>query len=109
MQINKLRTYVGFAVKSGNIIFGVDQIKDSKKNIKLILACNTLSDNTMSKLSSYSTQKHIELHIIEKPCTLSDIVGRENCKAVAIIDEFGSSKQEATITTRNIKQFKRVK
>ena len=87
MQINKLLTYVGFAVKSGNIIFGVDQIKDSKKNIKLILACNTLSDNTMSKLSSYSTQKHIELHIIEKPCTLSDIVGRENCKAVAIIDE----------------------
>ena len=64
MQINKLRTYVGFAVKSGNIIFGVDQIKDSKKNIKLILACNTLSDNAMSKLSSYSIQKHIVLHII---------------------------------------------
>lgn len=87
MQINKLRAYVGFAVKSGNIVFGVDQIKACKKQIKLVLACNTLSSNALDKLYRHCSLNNLKLVIIQSPYTLDSIVGRENCKAIAILDE----------------------
>lgn len=47
---NKIVAYIGFALKSGKIIFGMDDIIRSKKNIGVILYKNDLSDKNLSKI-----------------------------------------------------------
>lgn len=49
--MDKINSYVGFAIKSNAIVYGADNIVKSK-NIHLILASEELSDNTMSKLKN---------------------------------------------------------
>lgn len=47
--MDKINSYVGFAIKSKNIVYGADNILKSK-NIRLILASEELSQNTINKL-----------------------------------------------------------
>lgn len=58
--MDKINSYVGFAIKSKTIVYGADNILKSK-NINLILASEELSQNTMNKL------KNTNLKIINLP------------------------------------------
>ena len=46
---NKLNTYIGFAIKSGDIVYGQDNIL-RQKNIPLVLIEEGVSQNTQQKL-----------------------------------------------------------
>ena len=50
-MINKLSTYVGFAIKSNKIIYGTDNILANKCN-NVILASSELSENARKKIES---------------------------------------------------------
>lgn len=58
--MDKINSYVGFAIKSKTIVYGADNILKSK-NINLILASEELSQNTINKL------KNTNLKIINLP------------------------------------------
>lgn len=58
--MDKINSYVGFAIKSKTIVYGADNILKSK-NINLILASEELSQNTINKL------KNTNLIIINLP------------------------------------------
>ena len=58
--MNKIKSYIGFAIKSKQVVYGADNILVSKKN-KLIVASIQLSQNTLEKL------KNINVKIITLP------------------------------------------
>ena len=47
---NKIVTYISFALKSGKVIFGMDDIIKSKKNIGAILYKKDLSEKNLNKI-----------------------------------------------------------
>ncbi len=49
--MDKINSYVGFAIKSNKVVYGADNILKNKK-IKLILTSDELSQNTMEKLQN---------------------------------------------------------
>ena len=62
MKINtgKIKTYVGFAVKSRKIRFGVDDIL-KLKNTSLILVSDSLAESGMKKLEGYANKNSVDL------------------------------------------------
>ena len=53
--MNKINSYIGFAIKSKKVVYGADNILKSKA-CKLIVASQKLSSNTLEKLNTKNTQ-----------------------------------------------------
>ena len=80
---SKIETYIGFAIKKGSVVFGVDNIKYYRKKMYLLLYVESLSQNSLDVLKLISERVG---------CTLSqitdyEILQRKNCKALAICDK----------------------
>ena len=86
MNINKIRTYLGFAIKSKKIIFGYDNIVTYKKNQILILSSSTVNEKVSAKINSFAERNNIKI-IKLKDITCEELISRENCKIVSVIDE----------------------
>lgn len=86
MKENKLSTYIGFAIKSGKVIFGYDNLFKYKKIPKIIIFCKSLSEKMKNKLELFAISKKIKLLTLEN-FILSDIIKRDNCKVLGICDE----------------------
>jgi ribosomal protein L7Ae-like RNA K-turn-binding protein len=86
LNINKITTYLGFAIKSKKIIFGYDNLLTTNKKINLVIMCSTLNDKMIDKVSNYCLIKNI-MYIKLDDITLSTLIKRDNCKVIAICDE----------------------
>ena len=85
MKIDKVKTYLGFAIRSGKIIFGVDKLLVSNKKPHLILICSTQNDKVANKVIRYANSNNVTC-IKLKDLVLGDIIGRDNCKVIGILD-----------------------
>ena len=83
-MIKKIKTYLGFAIKSGKIIFGYDKLFEGKKTPSLVLICSSLNDKNTDKVKSFCENYNIK-YIKLSNLLLSDIVSR-NSKVVGICD-----------------------
>ena len=81
---NKTESLLGFAIKSGKIIFGTDNILFYKRSIYLILCDAGLSENARRKLAAYAGKGNIPVASPEIP--LSQLVHRSGVKAAAVTD-----------------------
>ena len=86
MDYNKIKTYLSFSIKSGKIIFGYDNLMSSKKNPKCVVMCSSQSDKVATKIARYCERIGIRL-ITFKDYKLADIIGRDNCKVIGLLDE----------------------
>lgn len=86
MQItSKAETYIGFSIKSGKIVWGVDNVIGCRVAPKLIIISNTLGENSENKLLSYARTKGIKvLKLING--RLEDVVRKRNCKVIGLTD-----------------------
>lgn len=84
-NFSKIVAYVGFAIKSKNIIYGTDDIIKSKR-AKIILLSESLSDSSKSKIENYAKQKNIEVKNF-KAEVFNEIINNQNIKAAAITNE----------------------
>lgn len=84
--MTKLETYLGFAIKSGKVIFGSDKLFDCKKKPQLVLICSSQNEKVTLKVFKFCENNNIEC-IKLKDSVLSELVKRENCKVIGIIDE----------------------
>lgn len=84
-NFSKIVAYVGFAIKSKNIIYGTDDIIKSKR-AKIILLSESLSDSSKSKIENYAKQKNIEVKKF-KAEVFNEIINNQNIKAAAITNE----------------------
>lgn len=78
---NKLATYLGFAKKSGKIVYGVDNILDKSKKAIMLMCDKSLSENSFSKIKNISERVNIKIYVTDN---LDKILNTTNCKAIAI-------------------------
>ncbi len=79
-----IRSYLGFAVRSGNILYGIDSIQASNKKKYAMVICRSASENLVGKATAYANKNNIPLIYSEEPLEFN--VNRFNCKLIAITD-----------------------
>lgn len=84
-QISKIKTYIGFAIKSREIKYGVDDII-KMRNPKLILASDTLGESSLAKLKKFAQTKELKVILLGLE-VFSELMQSENIKAFAIENE----------------------
>jgi ribosomal protein L7Ae-like RNA K-turn-binding protein len=87
MKINtsKIKTYVGFAVKSRKIRYGVDDIL-KLKNADLIIVSDSLAESGMKKLEAFADRKSVGLIKLSEQ-DFFEVVQNISIKALAVLDE----------------------
>lgn len=86
MKTDKIKSYIGFAIKSNSILFGWDKIKESKKLPNLVLVCSTQNDKVTEKVHRFCKNTNIKFIKLNRDITLSELVSRDNCKVIGIIN-----------------------
>lgn len=89
MLVNKLESLLGFAVKSGKIVFGFDNLCETRKNVKLVICSPSTNEKVKQKLILLCDHKKWDF--VESKELLEDLIHRENCKVVGIVDKNMSS------------------
>lgn len=82
---NKLKSYLGFSIKSNKIIYGIDNLETTKKNVSLVICCKTLADNSFKKLCILCKKRKWTLAQTNN-FTISELIGRENCRILGLLD-----------------------
>ena len=85
MEIEKIKTYVGFAIKSRNIVYGVDEITKKPKS-EIILYSSSLTKSGQEKLSFFADKNKIFIKVLEQE-EFYEIIHSENIKAIAVLDK----------------------
>lgn len=83
MNIARIKTFLGFAIKSGKALFGVDMITSSRRAPYIVLIDKNLSQNSKAKLNIYLEKNGVRFYTIK----MQDIYPDKNCKAVGIMDK----------------------
>ena len=83
--MNKIRSYVGFAIKSKSILMGQSQIKYYKKELFLILLSNDASENLIN-LASNVAKRH-NCQVLQLNVKLEEITNTENVKIIGITND----------------------
>ena len=86
MEKNKIETYLGFCIRAGKIIFGVEMIERQKKGVKLLMADGAIGKNSFKS----TVQAHEKFGcplLITAENELGALLHRPAVKAIAITDE----------------------
>ena len=81
----KVKTYVGFAIKSRKIKFGVDDIL-KLKNVDIIIVSDALAESGMKKIEGFASKKSCKIFKLDK-IEFFELVQNESIKAMAISDK----------------------
>ncbi len=84
--INKVDTYVGFAVKSGNVIWGLDMLKKAKKAPFVILIDEQIGQNSLKQVNLYAERNNVEIVVLPAE-HLNNSLARTNVKILSVCDE----------------------
>ena len=84
VQKDKAESLIGFAVKAGHVLYGIDTVEAARKKLYLIVLCDTVAENTRKKALSVAAAKHVP--VIVSRNELQYTVGRKNCKVLAVTD-----------------------
>ncbi len=79
---DKLITYLGFATKSGNVIYGVDNIIAKSSKVIVAIFDEKLSNNSKNKLTNCALRNDVKLY--KSNINLDDLLNKTNCKAIGI-------------------------
>ena len=85
MEMNKISTYLGFCIRAGKIVFGIDRIETLKKAY-LLRADGELKENSF-KIMLKASEKFSTKVIVTENNLLGELLHRPQVKAVAITDE----------------------
>lgn len=80
----KIKSYLGFAIKSRKILFGLDNIESYKKHIYLILIGNNLTEKNENKMIRKAKQLNCTLMKVDE--NFGDLICRPTCKLCALTD-----------------------
>lgn len=81
----KLDSYIGFAVRSNKVIFGVDRLLESKKTPFVVLYDEELGANSLKHIKLYCERKSVENYSLQHNY-LANLLKREKVKVISIID-----------------------
>lgn len=84
--MSKVKSYIGFAIRSREIVLGVNAIEITHKNFKLFLMCRTAQKNTVKQAISLSKKRNVKIIVTTKE-NLADFVHKENCKLAGVLNQ----------------------
>ena len=86
MELSKIKAYIGFAIKSRSIKYGIDDIMNVKR-IQFIMLSDRLAESSKNKIINFANKNNCEF--IEFPANdFSELFnGNESIKAISIIDK----------------------
>ncbi len=83
--MNKISSYVGFAIKSRNVLVGQSIIKQNRdKQIYCILLCKSASENLVNLANNVANKQNCEVITVNN---LEEITHKDGIKIIAITDE----------------------
>ena len=83
-NLEKVKTYIGFAEKSKNIVLGQDNILKNRR-VRLIIYEEGLSESTISKLKSFSEKNNIKILALSEE-ELKFIYSKTGVKVFGILE-----------------------
>ena len=86
MELSKIKSYIGFAIKSRNIKFGVDEILKLKHST-LILVSKALAESSLEKVQNFALNRNCEILLFEADNFSELFSGNQSVKAVAVVDD----------------------
>lgn len=81
--MDKIESYIGFSIRKGSAVFGVDSICCYRKKIYLIVATETLATKSLANVKRFAQERGIPVVTAKDYDTLSV----RNCKAIGICDK----------------------
>ena len=84
-MIEKIRAYLGFCLRAGKIVFGVDDIETYKKKVHVLLVDEGLADNSKKRLMK-ANEKFLSPMLVLDAGVLGELLHRPQVKAAAIKD-----------------------
>lgn len=82
---NKVKSYFGFAIKSGNIIYGGDNVAVSRKKMYVVVCSKELNRTALKQVEETCKSKKIKLLFLDTQ-SIEELTYRNNCKCVAICE-----------------------
>jgi ribosomal protein L7Ae-like RNA K-turn-binding protein len=94
--LDKVFTLIGFAMRAGKVVRSYTGVEKGtlQRKIKLILADESLSENTTKKLLQLSKNSGIPFYAIGPAERLGRQIGKENTKIIGITDKQFAEKME---------------
>lgn len=86
MANSKIGSFIGFAIKAKDIVFGLYSIENYKKKIHLLIVCESSKKNTIKNAVNFKNKFNAPL-ITTKGILLEDVVFKKNCKIIAITNK----------------------
>lgn len=80
----KLFTYLGFCIRKGALVRGVNAIQACRKPIYLLLLCSSASPNTVKEAESIALRRGLPLFTVDD---LEGLVQKQNCRLAAVTDQ----------------------
>ena len=79
---NKIKTYLGFAKKSGALKCGTDAVS-ALKTARLLIVCRSASEN--ARKTAETLKRKFGCKVLETVTdTVEELIGKENCKLIAV-------------------------
>ena len=84
--MDRYQTYINFAIRSGVIIYGLDNILQSNKKNFLIIIDKTFNEKNRAKLDTLQKEKKCDV-VVQNEDTLVDVVNKVGVKVIAITNK----------------------
>ncbi len=82
--MNKVISYLGFAIKSNNVILGQGKLKHCEKDVHLILVCSSATPNLKALAHNVANKKHCPL--IETKIPLENLTNKPGIKIIGVLE-----------------------
>lgn len=82
----RIDSYIGFAVRSGKVVFGLDNLLKSKNVPVVVLYDEQLGQSSAFKLKSYCERNNVAFFSVPENY-LRDLLKRKNVGVIAISDD----------------------
>ena len=86
MNEKKIFSYINFAIKAGNIVYGIDNIKATKKPVYCVVLCKSATKNLIDTAKNYCIKQNVP-YIATTDSTIDDYMHTKNCKVVGITNK----------------------
>ncbi len=80
---SKLQSYLGFSIRAGKLVTGVNAIECTRKRIYALVMCSSAAKNTRKDAEKLRDRLQVPLCIADN---LAELVKKENCKLCALLD-----------------------
>lgn len=80
---SKLQSYLGFSIRAGKLVMGVNAIECTRKRIYALVMCSSAAKNTRKDAEKLRDRLQVPLCIADN---LAELVKKENCKLCALLD-----------------------